>query len=632
MDNLNKFYKITIEDKDIGCYNMKPFDFSELNDTTTLADGSTVTNSMKNRAINTFRNISRNNGNATKCCDPENIISNPSEFAIFNDFVSQYPKFRNINENGKIAYIELTTDTSKPSSENWTDMNAITFCRINKALNNNSLIQPTEDVKVFKVNELLGDCPTEACNPDSYQTVEDLFTGVITPSGENSSSRVQDKEIYYGMKNKSLASLVKYIKEFNDVNRLINYQGNKYRLLHLAAEFYDERVMDAVLAMKPELDVKDGFSNTALHVAVKNNNYYAVEKLLDAGASKDIKNKNGMTPIMIALILHSNDDIFNNYTYLTLLHNSGASIYDVDKDKNTMLHIAIIYDIDNIINVVNYLIDNGIETNVKNKYNKTALQLANEKVEKLDMSLNENNISVDKLTKHEAGLLTAQTLIFNSIIRNNPSDYQDYINLEDLSDDVPLLKVINYRCVPIDSSVITSIDGNETKDECIAKGGDYKLLENDSKVRVKFTLDSISNIDNITDDTLYVPKMKGRTEVNSHPLIKKINENAKNSIMVTSTEDSYPGEYISRDIIYTGDNKQATGVTKSITTLNNNIENFKVESINIEGFKVSDDNVTSGYNNAEKYLTKQSRRDILLLILTICLIIIFIIFLWKLTV
>lgn len=631
MDNLNKFYKITIEDKDIGCYNMKPFDFSELNNTATLTDGSTITNTMKNRAINTFKKISKNNGNATKCCDPENIISNPNDFAIFNDFVSQYPKFRNINENGKIAYIELTTDASKPSSENWAAMNAITFCRINKALNNNSLIVPTEDVKVFKVSEILGDCPTEACNPDSYQTVESLFTGAINASGEHTSSRVQDKEIFYGMKNKSLASLVKYIKEFNDVNRLINYQGNKYRLLHLAAEFYDEKIMNAVLAMKPLLDIKDGFSNTALHVAIKHNNYYAVEKLLDAGASKDIKDKNGMTPIMIALLLHSNDDIFNNYTYLTLLHNSGASIYDIDKDKNTMLHIAIMNEIENIINVVNYLIDNGIETNVKNKFNKTALQIVNEKVEQLDIRTNEDNTSVDKLSKNEAGLLTAQTLIFNSIIRNNPSVYQDYINLEDLSDDVPLLKVINYRCMPVNSSNASNITGNESKDECIAKGGDYKLLENESKIRVKFTLDSISNIDNIADDTLYMPKMKDRTEINSHPLIKKINENAKNSIIVTSTEDSYPGEYISRDIIYTNNNEIKTNNKANNGVETNAVETF-VDSMNIEGYKVSDTNIIEGFNNSKKHLTKQSRRDILLIILTVCFVILFIVFLWKLTV
>ena len=468
MDNLNKFYKITIQDKDIGCYNMKPFKFQELNDKTELEDGSPITNTMKNRAINTFKNISRNsNLNASKCCDPDDILTNPGEFTIFTDFVNQYPKFRNINESG-IKHIELTTDGNK-SGNGWTDMNAITFCRINKALNNNSLIKKTEDKTIFKVDELLGDCPTEPCNSLKFQTVDDLFTGTITAKGENKSSRVQDKEIYFGMKNKSLASVVNYIKEFNDVNRLINYQNNKYRLLHLAAEFYSEEVMNAILAMKPELDIKDGFGDTALHVAIKHNNYYAVEKLLDAGASKDIKDKLGMTPIMTAILIKSDDNIFNNYTYLTLLHNSGAGLFTLDNDNNTILHIAVLNDIDNVINIVNYLIDNGIETNVKNKFNKTVLQILNEKIEKLKIPT-VGNINIDKLSKKQADLLTIQTLIFNTIIRNNPEKYSKFIKLEDLSDNVPIIEILRTKCVG-DGNII----GNENQNECINKGGDYQL-------------------------------------------------------------------------------------------------------------------------------------------------------------
>lgn len=623
MDNLNKFYKITIQDKDIGCYNMKPFDFTELNDTTELSDGTPITNTMKNRAINSFKSISRNTTNASKCCDPTDILTNPGEFTIFTDFVNQYPKYRNINESGtgsSIKHIELTTDVNK-SGSGWTNMDAITFCRINKALNNNSLIKQTEDRTVFKVDELLGDCPTEACNPDRFHSVEDLFTGTITATGESKSSRVQDKEIYFGMKNKSLASLVNYIKEFNDVNRLINYQNNKYRLLHLAAEFYSEEVMNAIIAMKPELDLKDGFGNTALHVAVKNNNYYAVEKLLDAGASKDIKDKNGMTPIMSALLLKSDDKIFNNYTYITLLHNSGAGLFNTDNDGNTMLHIAVANDIDNVINVVNYLIDNGMETNVKNKFNKTALQIVNEKVAELDIPT-AGKIKVDRLSKKEAGLLTAQTLIFNSIIRNNPGEYSEFINLEDLNDDIPLVEVLKSVCVGG-----TNVIGNENQDECVAKGGDYKLLQNSNKIRVKFDLDSISNIDNITEDGLYLPKFDRSTYIENDPLISRINKNALDSLMVTSTEDSHSGEYISRDIIYNSNGEIATPTTTNNT--DNAVEEFKeLDSM----VKSNEMNILEGFNNSANYLTKQNRKDILVIILTICLLIIFIIFLYKLTV
>jgi hypothetical protein len=636
MTELNKFYKITIQDNDMSCYNLKPFSFYELNEKTKLEDDTTISSSMRNRAINTFKYMSNNSTNAEKCCDINDTLSKPEEFAMFNDFIIQYPKYRNIIENSKLKYIELTTDNNKLKSENWENIDALTFCRITKALSNNSLITPTDDSTVFVVSELLSDCTNVPCNPDSYHTIEDLFKGSITSSGEFKSSRVFDKEIYYGIKNKSLTSLIKYINEFNDVNRIITYQGNKYRLLNLAAQYYDEKIMNAILAMKPNLDLKDSFGNTALHNAIIYNNYYAVEKLLEAGISKNIKDKNGMTPIMLLLTIKTDDKIFNNYAYLTLLHNSGADLFELDNDKNTMLHIAIINEVDNIINIVNYLIDNGIETNVKNKFNKTPLQIINEKTAHLNNNPNNN---FEKINKKDAALLTVQTLIFNSIIRNNPSKYSEYININDLDSDIPLLNIINYKCVG------NNVLGTENKDECLLKGGEYKLLNN-SNVSVKFNLNEISEINNIDDNNLYIPKLINRTEIDNHPLIKKINENALNSIMHTSNEEQHSGEYITRDIVETFqsnyiNNNPFLSTSKKTelnkTKLNFSNKNYKNnytqhENNKITKLSINENNIAEGFNNSINYLNNQKKKDILILIITICLIIIFIIFLYKLTI
>jgi ankyrin repeat protein len=605
MNDINKFYKITIQDKELNCYNMKPFNFAELNDATTLSDGSTITTTMKNRAFNMFRNLSMNSNTENKCCDPNDILSNPGSYSIYNDFINQYPKYRNIIENGKLSEIELTTDAEKPSSENWKEMDAMTYCRINKALSNSSLIKETEDPKVFNVKELLNDCPVESCMPDKYYTVEDLFTGSITAS--TTSTRIQDKEIYFGIKNGSIASLVKYINEFNDVNRLIIYQGNKYRLLHLVSEFYKEELMDAVLAMKPHLDLKDGFGNTALHVAVSSNNYYAVEKLLDAGATKDLKDSSGMTPIMKALLVKSDDNIFNNYTYLTLLHNAGASIYSLDNDGNNLLHIAVLNEVDNMINIVNYLIDNGVETNVKNKFNKTALQILNEKTAYLNKIPTNLKTSQEVLGKKEIGLLTAQTLIFNTIIKTNPDIYDKYINLNDLDPNIPLIHIINYRCIG------ENVSGRENKNECLLKGGEYKMLNNDNNLRVKFDLSPVNN-----DNMLYMPKVASNTPLDVHPLIQEIQANAKTQMLSTSTEEQYPGEYIIRDVI------SASGKS------NDTFKNSAIEKFNTE--KINEKNILEGFNNSTHYLTKQRHKDIFILILAVILVFAFILILYKLTV
>jgi hypothetical protein len=622
MNELNKFYKITIQDKDLECYTMKPFSFSELDEATTLIDGSTITNTMKNRAINMFRNLSTNSTTASKCCDPNDILTNPGTYTIYKDFINQYPKYRNITENGKLLNIELTTNKNKEKKNNWQKMDALTYCRINKALSSNSLIKPTEDPEIFYVSELLNDCPTESCSPDKYYTVEDLFTGSITTNGN--STRIQDKEIYFGIKNGSIASLVKYINEINDVNRLIIYQGNKYRLLHLVSQFFNEELMDAILAMKPQLDLKDGFGNTALHVAVKENNYYAVEKLLDAGASKDLKNTNGMTPLMLSLLVKSDDIVFNNYTYLVLLHNSGASIYSTDKDGNNLLHIAVLNDIDNIINIVNYLIDNGIETNVKNNYNKTALQILNEKTEYLNKKI-QLSTKVEVLSKKEIGLLTAQTLIFNSIIKANPQIYDDYINVKDLDPNIPLLEIIKYRCYGDNN-----ISGKEKRDECLLKGGEYKLLNNDDNLRFKFELVPSNKLEN---NMLYMPKEPSDAPLNVHPLIQEINANALRTTITTSTEEQYPGEYIVRNVIPASGNDTFLNIEQFDSNIDKNkLINSKNKLINSKNKLINSKNILEGFNNSNKYLTENKRKDILILILAVSLVFVFILILYKLTV
>jgi hypothetical protein len=423
-------------------------------------------------------------------------------------------------------------------------------------------------------------------------------------SSFSTNSRIQDKNIYYGIRNHSILALVNYIKEFNDVNRVINFQGNKYRLIHLVSEFYNEQIMDAILAMKPNLDLKDGFGNTALHIAVSSKNYYAVEKLLEAGCSKDIKDKDGMTPIMRALLIKNDDNIFNNYAYVILLHKADANLYITDNNGNNMVHIALLNNVENIINIITYLIENDVELNVNNKFNKTALQIVNEKTKHLNNNNLNNN---EKLNKQDAGLLTAQTLIFNEIIKANPDIYNDFINVNDLSNNEPLIEVIKYKCVG------DNVSGFENKNECLLKGGEYKMLHNNN-LRVKFDINS-----KVDEDMLYIPQksVNSSIDLNSHPLIQKINENASKQLIQTSTENQYAGEYINRDIISFKSEK---------------FNNINKKVVIDKTINISPKNILEGFNNSKNYIINEKFKEYKIIILTVCLLLAFILILYKLTV
>ena len=107
--------------------------------------------------------------------------------------------------------------------------------------------------------------------------------------------------------------------------------------------------------------------------------------------------------------------------------------------------------------------------------------------------------------------------------------------------------------------------------------------------------------------------------------------------MTTSTEDIYSGEYISRDVLYNSEG-DINGDIKTVVDNNYTNDNTNVSTDNGNGNTTSNEtdeefkNILEGFNNSANYLTKQNRKDILIILLTICLAIIFIIFLYKLTV
>lgn len=81
-------------------------------------------------------------------------------------------------------------------------------------------------------------------------------------------------------------------------------------------------VVDRMLEMGEGIDVVNANGETALMMAVKRNNRKMIEYLLEKGASPNIPDDMGITPLMVAT--------FNNQLYnIALLHYYGAFIGDV---------------------------------------------------------------------------------------------------------------------------------------------------------------------------------------------------------------------------------------------------------------------------------------------------------------
>ncbi len=152
-----------------------------------------------------------------------------------------------------------------------------------------------------------------------------------------------------------------------------------------------DKVKD-LIAQGANLETKD---NTALHNACSNGHLKIVEYLIDKGASLKAKNKDGKTPLELAVqkgytdIVQTIEQIQSdlNEKLLSAVKNGdlnkvedlisqGTSLEVKDSNGNTLLHYASQKD---HLEVVEYLIKKGASLKAKNKDGETPLELAVQK-------------------------------------------------------------------------------------------------------------------------------------------------------------------------------------------------------------------------------------------------------------
>ncbi len=118
---------------------------------------------------------------------------------------------------------------------------------------------------------------------------------------------------------------------------------------------------------------KDSNGNSILAMAVANNNIGLAKTLLEKGAEIDTVNKRGTTPLMNAAKKSL------NLVKLLLEHckeeKRAELINKVNSTGNTSLMIAIDSDSKEKNEIFKYLIENGADTSIKNKYGWSALEI-----------------------------------------------------------------------------------------------------------------------------------------------------------------------------------------------------------------------------------------------------------------
>ena len=461
----------------------------------------------------TLYRVSNNNGcQLGVCCDPNDSYENVDQNYLTN-FIKVYPNIKVIKSGGEIESILLSKTII--NEEGWITPTAYHICKISKSKINN-----TQKPYIKIATNLVKNCFTDSC--DNTETLS--FDNIVGKSllEERGYTAFDDSKVSKAIENGDINFVKDYIRKYKHVDNNLTHNNYGNRLLHESSKHNHAEIMELLLALKPDINIKNVKGHTPLHIAVKHDNYNNAETLIKLGAEIKVVDIDGNTPIFHAL---KN----GNIEMARLLYSSGSGVLNKNNDNDNTLHHVIKHsdEHDNFVKIVRFLLDRGVSTDEKNRDGKTPLELVKDKIvahenkESFKVKLNEG------MDKYHKNLLEVQTSIFNSTILNNPLKYKNYINVKDIPKGAPI-EVLDTLCVGDEN-----ITGNESSDECIAKGGKIIKVKNPStQIKLSLIPNEKTYIDEVNQKDLYLEKQSEKINNGKQTdNLKKYNENINPSLV-----------------------------------------------------------------------------------------------------
>ena len=349
--------------------------------------------------------------------------------------------------------------------EGWIEPTPYYICKISK-----SKISGTKKPNIKIATHLVKNCYTDSC--DNTETLN--FNNIVGKSltEEKGYTAYDDSKVSYAVTNGDINYVKDYIRKYKQVDNNLTHDNNGNRLIHKAAESKHKNIMDLLLALKPDINVKNTKGHTPLHVAVMNNNYDHAESLIKLGAEIKVSDIDGNIPIFYTL----NN---GNIEMARLLYSSGSGVLSKNNNNDNTLHHCIKHGHKNekFVKLIRFLLERGVSTDDRNKDGKTPLELIKDKIDEHENRENFVKLREENIDKYHQNLLEVQTAIFNSTIINNPDKYKNYINVSEVPKGAPI-EILDTLCVG------NNVVGNESSHDCVAKGGKIiKIKEPSTKIK-----------------------------------------------------------------------------------------------------------------------------------------------------
>jgi ankyrin repeat protein len=548
---METFLKLTSNKTNKNCNCISPFhinDISGINPNTNINYTSDELDVIKS----TLYRISNARGcKVDVCCDPNDPFSSiDKEFMA--SFKKTYPKIMPVYNGNVLNYIKLST-TSKVKQSGWQDPSPYFVCKITKAT-----INPTDDSTVYLATNLVQDCFTDSCNDVEKITINNLLEG--SKVGMKEYTTVDDNMIEQAIKDGNIDAVKLYIRKYKKVDAPLTNNNYNNRMIHIAAMSKNIDILDMLIALKANLNIRNKFNETPLHFAVRSKNQTNINHLLNQNIDLTAKNNKGETPIFYAI---KNSDLSS----MRLLYNAGSGILVSDNNGNTLVHYCILNtptptDVNTKIvqteksKIIKFLIDRGVNTESKNNDGYTPLELSKQKLDKIALKklgkdtnevIDENFINTvresffggalqqdtSEYTSEELSLLEIQTMLFNNVIKNNPDKFKGYINVKDLPNGSPI-DVLDTVCVGGNNI------GNEDSEQCIQNGGQIVKIKNKTTLlKLDLIPEEESIIDKLKQDDLYFKKIPNKVSNITKPEIIESYNKGLNLVVPTTSGMTY---------------------------------------------------------------------------------------------
>ncbi|ORX86697.1 ankyrin [Anaeromyces robustus] len=295
-----------------------------------------------------------------------------------------------------------------------------------------------------------------------------------------------------------------------DIN-IVDKKGNTPLMMTIMKDEDISEFIDLFIEKGTNKDLINKNQSSALHIACKYNNYKIISKLITE-KNINMKNKDGYTPLMIAI---------NNKNYecikslLSSKHNLDINI--VNNDGNSPLMMALMKYEEDLSRLIDLFIKKGSNKDLVNKNQSSILHIAcennlNEVIPKL---ITEKNINIKNKDGYTPLMIAINNKNYECLKSLLSSKYNLDINTVDKNGNTPLINaIINFK------------DLSEHIDLFIEKGANKDLINKNKSTALHIACEN--NLNEVIPKLITEKNINMKNKDGYTPIMIAINKKNKN--------------------------------------------------------------------------------------------------------